>query len=267
MSADMAKKLLDEAKRLGIGEKEVGFYMSGEVFLHKDFSDIVRYAKSLGFKYTFITTNGSLATPDNMKAVLDAGIDSIRFSINAADRQSYAEIHGRDDFDTVCSNLEFMRNYIESNSLNVSTSISCVVTKSNLGIREEFKNKFSHFVDEILFIPIVFKGLKCNEKFIRENQIIDDADIKINPDFICPVLFDTMYITANLEVIPCCYAPNYEDCVFYDLNEYFDLEKAWNSEMYKLYRNIFLSKDSDDGTICKDCVLRKQGAGRYMLEQ
>ena len=45
--------------------------------------------KSFLVKYTFLTTNGSLARPEIMKKVIDAGLDSIRFSVNAADREMY----------------------------------------------------------------------------------------------------------------------------------------------------------------------------------
>ena len=96
---EKAKMIVDQAKKLGIGEKEVGFYLAGEAFLYKDLAEIIAYTKNAGFDYLFLTTNGALATPQKMKDVLDAGLDSIRFSINAADRDTYLEIHGRDDFD------------------------------------------------------------------------------------------------------------------------------------------------------------------------
>ena len=46
-----------------------------------------------------MTSNGALATPEKIRAVIDAGLDSIKFSINAPERKMYAFIHGKDDFD------------------------------------------------------------------------------------------------------------------------------------------------------------------------
>lgn len=86
MDFDFVKKILLQAKELGIGRKELGFYLAGEVFLYKQFAQVIRFAKELGFTYTFITTNGALANPKIMKEVIDAGLDSIRFSVNASDR-------------------------------------------------------------------------------------------------------------------------------------------------------------------------------------
>lgn len=265
MDLKMVKMILDEAKRLGIGEKEVGFYLSGEAFLHKDLAECIKYAKQLGFKYTFITTNGALATPDKMKAVLDAGLDSIRFSVNAADEDTYKEIHGKDDFDRVVENIKYMSNYIECNGLNIATSLSCVVTKKTLGMQDDIRKIFGEYVDDILFIPVMLNRLECDADFIEQHQIMDDSSAEINSDFICPMLFDTMYIGANLEVMPCCEAYDV-NCVFYDLKEDFNLEKAWNSNNYQRYRNIFLNHADDKGTICEKCVLRRKGVERFSLE-
>lgn len=257
--------LIDMAKKYGIGKKEIGFYLAGEVFLYKDLAEIIAYAKEQGFAYTFITTNGALATPDRMKEVLDAGLDSIRISINAINREMYRELHGTNDFDKVVFNLKYMHDYIKDNSLKVATSISCVITKKTIGIQEKFKCLFGGYVDDILFIPVMLQRLNCDEQFIEEYQVVDDSQTEMKSDFICPLLFDTMYINANLEVMPCCEAYN-TDCIFYDLKDDFDLKSAWNSTKYKEYRNLFLNHQSLSNTICKTCTLRMKGVERFFLE-
>ena len=265
MKYEDAIAILDQAHELGIGEKEVGFYMAGEAFLHKDLARIVRHAKNLGFKYTFLTTNGALATPKKMKAVLDAGLDSIRFSVNAADRKSYAEIHGRDDFEQVLANIRFMAEYIKEKNLNIATSISCVITKQTLGIQDEVRRIFGEYVEDILFIPVLVKRLNFDDAFIEKYQLIDDSNATINKEYICPILFNTMYIGADMKVMPCCDA--YDDnCFFFDLREDMDLEKAWYSEGYRRYRDIFLKEADDKGTLCEHCMLRRKGVERLILE-
>lgn len=266
MKLDFVKKILDEAKRVGIGEKEVGFYLCGEVFLHPDFPEIVSYAKKLGFKYTFITTNGALATTEKMKAVLDAGLDSIRFSINAADRDMYKTIHGVDDFDAVVNNINFMNEYIKKNNLNVATSISCVVTKKQgPDLQEKMKQLFKDKVDDILFIPVILYKLSDMDKAKEEFGVYDKGDMILNKSFKCPILFNTMYINSEGHVIPCCDAP-YEDYYVYDLNKKMDLEEAWYSEGYQRLRSIFIDDKEDEGTICQRCILRYKGAERLSMD-
>lgn len=260
-----AMALIDMAKEYGVGKKEIGFYLAGEVFLYKDLPEIISYAKKLGFTYTFVTTNGAFATPDRMREVLDAGLDSIRISINATNRELYRELHGTDDFDKVMNNLKYMHDYIEDKSLKIATSISCVITKKTIGIQEDFRKLFGEYVDDILFIPVMLQRLNCDEQFVKDYQVIDDSQTEVKTDFICPLLFDTMYINANLEVVPCCEAYD-TNCVFYDLKQDFDLRNAWNSEKYKAYRKLFLNQEPLTDTICENCTLRMKGIERFSCE-
>ncbi len=265
MKYEDAVAILDQAHALGIGEKEVGFYMAGEAFIHKDLARVIQYAKDLGFQYTFLTTNGALATPDKMKEVLDAGLDSIRFSVNASDRESYAEIHGRDDYEQVLENIKYMAEYIKQNNLSVATSISCVITKQTLGIQDDVRKIFGQYVDDILFIPVLMNRLNFDADFIEKYKIMDDSRATINEEYVCPILYNTMYIGANMKVMPCCDAYD-TNCFFYDLKQDFDLEKAWYSDGYRRYRDIFLKDADDKETLCERCMLRRKGVERLILE-
>ena len=65
-----------------LGTREVGFYATGEPFLVPELPDYIRKAKEIGYSYVYLTSNGSLATPERIRAVVDAGLDSIKFSIS-----------------------------------------------------------------------------------------------------------------------------------------------------------------------------------------
>lgn len=266
MNLDTIKKILDDAYELGIGRKELGFYLSGEPFVHTELVDAVAYAKKKGFKYIFLTTNGALAFPERMKKLLDAGLDSIRFSVNAADAETYKIIHGRDDFDNVVKNIQYAHEYITDNKLTVATSLSCVITKKTIGIQNKIRELFESYVDDILFIPVMVEMLKCDDNIKQALRLVDDTKALKNPDFKCAMLFNTMYIDSTLNVIPCCNACG-KNVSFYDLKKDFDLEKAWNSEQYKKYRMIFLDNGDDKGTLCENCNLRKNGIERLTLEK
>ena len=265
LSKDFVKKMLTQAKSLGIGEKEVGFYLAGEAFLYPDLPDIISYTKKLGFKYTFLTTNGALADTEKMEAVINAGLDSIRFSVNAPDAETYAELHGRDDFTQVLQNIKYMHEYIQKNNCNIATSLSCVITKKTVGIEQDMKRIFSQYVDDIVFIPVMLERLNNLDELREMYEVISDEGASIDKSWICPVLFDTMYINAMGQVVPCCNAYD-EDVFFADLKKDNDMIKAWNSKGFMQYRSIFLQGASDENTICKNCILRKKGVGRFLYE-
>ena len=251
MDFELVKKILVQAKELGIGRKELGFYFAGEVFLYKKFVEVVRFAKELGFSYTFITTNGALAKPELMKQVIDAGLDSIRFSVNAIDRETYKKIHGRDDFDTVLNNIKFTHSYLKNIDRHVNTSLSYVVTKINRGGgTDKIKKIFEPLVDEILFIPVMhLKRLDAN--LDREYSFLEKPAEKRQT--ICPLIFNTMYITANAEVKFCCILYTNQFYVA-DLKENLDLRAAWENPIFQKYRQAFLNGDLS-GTLCENCYL------------
>ena len=264
LEVDFVKKILREAYRKEIGKKEVGFYLAGEAFVYKRLEEVVAYAKELGYKYTFITTNGALATPNRMDALIEAGIDSIRFSVNAGDAITYRNVHKTDDFERVVENIKYLDDCRKKENINVAVSLSCVVTKKTKHVIDDVKKVFEKYVDDILFIPIIFTALKDVDKIKKEYQIVEDIE-DIDTSFICPMLFDTMYINAFGKVVPCCdaYHGNVE---FYDLKEKIDLVEAWNCEGFKKYREIFLENASDEGTICKHCILRRKGVNRLSID-
>ena len=255
MDFEMVKKILDEASRLGIGRKEVGFYMNGEPFLYPKLPDVIRYAKTKGFPYTYLTTNGSMSTPERLKAVVDAGLDSIRFSVNGCNREQYKEFHGRDDFDRVCEHIRFLSEYRKKSGSDIGVSISCVITKKTDGIQNEVRELFSAFVDDIIFIPVLV--MPAMRSALTEYIFDKDLNPTIDENYVCKSVFHGMYIDAKGRVLVCCQAYGEKDevSVAYDLKDGIDLEKAWASPTFQRYRRMFMEHQGLKGTICESCYL------------
>lgn len=55
-----------------------------------------------------MTTNGSLATPSVLSEIFEAGLDSIKFSINAGTAENYEKVHGATGFEKALEALEFV---------------------------------------------------------------------------------------------------------------------------------------------------------------
>ena len=262
---EFVKQLLDQAMEKGIGKKELGFYLAGEPFLYSKLADVISYAKKLGFPYVFLTTNGVFAKPDKIKEVVDAGLDSIRFSVNASDKNMYKELHGTDDFNVVLENIKFLDKYKKDSGSNIAISLSCVLTKKTLGIQNEIKNIFSEYVDDILFAPVDLSRFE-NEHILKSEYGIEEYKSKeIDHSIICPVLFNNMYVNALGQIVPCCVAYD-KDVYFADLYKDDDLTKAWYSKGYTEYRKIFLEGNSDSGTICENCFYRMYGVEGFVMD-
>lgn len=79
-----------QAKELGA--ELVSLFGFGESLLHKELPEMVSFC-TRNFLKTFLTTNGSLLTPDNIFALCDAGLNDIRISIHSIHPEGYRNIH------------------------------------------------------------------------------------------------------------------------------------------------------------------------------
>ncbi|MBQ9479444.1 MAG: radical SAM protein, partial [Selenomonadaceae bacterium] len=112
-----------------LGTREVGFYATGEPFLMPELAEYVKKAKDIGYTYVYLTSNGALATPDKIRAVIDAGLDSIKFSVNAPTRKLYKFIHSKDDFDKVMSHLRYLNEYRRESGRNYKIYLTGILTR------------------------------------------------------------------------------------------------------------------------------------------
>lgn len=266
MGLDFAKHLISLAWDNGIGKKELGFYMAGEPFLYPNLEDVIGFAKDIGYEYVYLTTNGASANKHRLKKAINAGLDSIRFSINATDRTTYEEIHGSDDFQKVVENLDFLREYITKNNVRLATSISCVVTKKTSNI-EYAKKLLLPYVDDIFFIPVIFSEEDMHPIVNDEYSLTGYGKIQPEKNFICPCIFNSMYIKSNGEVIVCCQEYLNETGVVANLHNETDFLKIWHSPKMLEYRNIFLSGTTVEGASCNKCILRCGGVNRLIKDE
>jgi len=159
---DMDKKflyrILQEAKDIGV--KEIGLFLLGEPFLIKALPEYIDYAKNkVGIEYIFVTTNGSLCNPDNLKNVIDAGLDSLKFSMNSGTKESYKKMHGRDFFDKIIDNIKWLSQYKKDNNLQKPrTCVSSIYVDARKEELEALKEMISPYIDEFYYLPLYNQG-------------------------------------------------------------------------------------------------------------
>ena len=233
LDIEFFEKYIKDAAALGL--QEVGFYTTGEPLMSRNLIDFIKIAKSNSISYIYITTNGALAKIERMKELIDAGLNSVKFSINAASRETYKLIHGRDDFDKVVNNLINLKNYIDKENKNVKILSSFVVTKQSLHEIEDYKRIIGPLVDDYLILGV--KGQSG-----QSLQQLKELNCELTPEYPplgeakpCSMLWNRVHLTQEGYLTLCCV--DYEnDLVYADLNKV-SLKHAWNngiiSEMRK----------------------------------
>lgn len=257
MAPEMVESVLRQAYDLGT--REVGLYATGEPFIVPELSEYVKLAKDIGYTYVYLTSNGALATPERIRAVVDAGVDSVKFSINAPERKLYEFIHGRDDFDTVMEHLKYLNQYREESGREFKIYITGILTRYTQHTKEDYFRVFEGLADQIVFKNVYNQGgympeidylLKCT----------DDAEQFRR----CNLPFDALCVTC--EGYLSVENADFENMLIVaDLNKV-SLKEGWYGEKMREVRRMFLD-DCLEGTLCHGCVHHCQSPAAPLMPE
>lgn len=254
MAYEFAEKVMREcADFLGNGKK-ICFHMNGEPLLYKRLPDLVKLSKELGYEYSFVTTNGSVAVDDLLRDLFEAGLDSIKFSINAGTKESYLKIHGRDDFEKAIHALKFASAYRKESGRDYKIFVSCVGTKDNYSELEDFAVYAEPLCDEIVFYyPCGYAGQ--NNELAKElrcdlsNLNIKTFDIKHSCP--CPVLWNSINVTCEGFLALCC-SESDNRLIVENLNQK-GVREAWLGEKMQAIRALHTAGNIQN-TPCFSCI-------------
>src|SRR5688500_18313782 len=104
MNFDLFKKVVDEAAELGITHVRVHNY--GEPFVDRQLVEKVRYAKQRGIKEVGMISNGSLINEEVARGMIEAGLDAINISVDAAGKEVFESTRIGLKYDKVIANIE-----------------------------------------------------------------------------------------------------------------------------------------------------------------
>src|ERR1700684_3301075 len=104
MSWELFTSIIDQYPKIA----RVVLHGIGEPMLVKELPRMVRYLKDRGV-YVLFNTNGTLLNKNNGRAMIDSGLDELRVSLDASNRESYLAIRGKNYFDRILHNVRTFR--------------------------------------------------------------------------------------------------------------------------------------------------------------
>lgn len=238
------KRILYEAYEMGV--HRVGLYTTGEMFMCKEVATHIRNAKEIGYEYVYADTNGALASKENLEKVMTAGLDSLKFSINAGKSDSYRFIHGHDDFNRVIDNLKLCHELKKKINPRMKILVSFIVTKKTADEVEILRRMTAPYVDAFITHPVRWYLQQCD---------VDLSHLKMEnsttPNVPCDMVFDRIHVTYDGFLSACCVDFNH-DLLVADLNKT-TLYEAWSSENAVSLRKRHIH-DQLEGTMCYGCT-------------
>jgi MoaA/NifB/PqqE/SkfB family radical SAM enzyme len=248
--------LVDDLLRQGV--EELGLFYLGESFLVPWLPDAIRYAKGLGMPYVFLTTNGSLSTPEKVQACMEAGLDSLKFSFNYSDPEHFAAITKKPEtkFDEIVSNLK------DAWRIRNAGDFSCGLYASYImfeGERQREKmarvvEEIEDFTDEVYALPLYSQA--AHIKSVNGTRWVFTGGNpgrfdKMRPPIPCWALFTEGHVTWDGRLSACCFdhdgrfnMGDLKNTAFMD---------AWHSPKFRKLRAAHLHREVGE-TVCGQCV-------------
>ncbi len=213
----------------------------GEPLLNKELPLMIRYLKERG-TYVLFNSNGISLTSKRGQALIDAGLDEYRLSMDGSTRETYAHVRGVDAFDKIWRNVTaFVAMQKAQDAQKPAVSLWFTAMRENLhelpglidlasrsGIREIYLQRLVYFEEglaaskQALFrrsTPEEIALIKQCEQTCRERGIVFKAagastpvesivrNFGERPWSGCQRPYTLTYITSSGNVLSCCFAP------------------------------------------------------------
>jgi pyruvate-formate lyase-activating enzyme len=241
------------------GVQELGLFYLGESFLVPWLPEAIRYAKhTAGFPYVFLTTNGSLATPERMKACMDAGLDSLKFSLNWANGDQFEDV-ARVKSTLFLQATDHIR---QARRIRDQGGYSCKLYGSYIAYDDAQAERMRAYVeairegvDDVYELPLYTQAAHIQAedapswRFSVGNQGRAEC---MRPPVPCWALFTEGHVTWDSKLAACCFD---HDGKF----EMGDLSttpfmEAWHSDKFQELRKAHLDNDVKE-TVCAPCII------------
>ena len=250
----LAFKLMKEAKENG--STDLALQATGEPFMDKRLPEFIKEGKRLKYDYIYINTNGALANSKRAKPVIDAGCDSIKFSINAHNREDFKKVHGYDDFEKVIENLKWIFKYRNENNIKMGIYVSTVKNSKTDFVAEDIEKIINANCDKFEFREISNQGGGMMElgkaEEIQVGNVLgslrnDKKDVMSR----CVYPFNRLVVNPHGFVVACT-ADFHKQLEIGDTIKN-NLKEIWHGKKFQYLRKKHLDNKLD-GLFCNKCI-------------
>lgn len=248
MEIDLYKQVINSISEFPEKIKMLSLFNKGEPLLNTRLPEMIALAKERNVtEKTYITTNGTLFSPELNRKLVKAGADEILVSIEAVDSHEYEKITGTSiDFDKMVDNIkDFYKN-----SGNCKLFIKIVSYNQN----EEMVSKFHEIFDPICQFAYVEQVVPVFDRVDYDGMDLDRSKLnKFDKQIdVCTRPFFNMCIHSNGDIGSCLvdYVPE----ILFGNARTDSLYKIWNGKKFNDFRLMHLKKQRHEHFKCGNCV-------------
>ena len=255
MDRALFSRIMREAHAAGV--KEAGLFFINEPFGVSWLAEAITECREIGFEYIFVTTNGSVATPERVEAAMRAGLDSLKFSLNFYDAQQLADVAqvSTRTFDRVLHHIKTAYRIREQGLYPTRLYASSIAFDGEQGEKmRAVIEEILPYVDQHYFLPLYGMQGASKEAGWKPRAGNPGRLDNLNPEPLpCWSVFQEAHVTADGMLAACCFGSGLDGSLnMADLKETPFME-AWNSQTFQALRRAHLAKDVR-GTPCEACI-------------
>jgi radical SAM protein with 4Fe4S-binding SPASM domain len=259
MDFELFKRVTREMREAGV--EEIGVFYLGESFMNpRLLVDCIQYLKrELEMPYVFLTSNASMSFPEAVEECMKAGLDSLKWSVNAADEFQFEQIMGVSPklFYRALENVKSAWEVRTLNEYKTGLYASSIRYDGAQQLKMEalLNEHVRPYIDQHYWLPLYSMGAFATQ---RESELGYRPTAgnqgrvgALREPLPCWSAFTEGHVTADGKLSACCFDAN-AHWTMGDLTRQSFME-AWNSEPFVKLREAHLKRDVR-GTVCEKCV-------------
>ena len=246
MTFELFRKIVDECVELGITHVRMHNY--GEAFIDKQLVEKVRYAKQKGIQEVGVISNGSLITEAVARGMIDAGLDAINISVDAAGKEVFEATRLGLKYDKVIANIERLVRMRTASGKRRPKLILSFVRQNNSADEQAFIEHWRAIADKVHITDLHNWAGTLNT----------ESDV----NYPCYRPWLTFTVLWDGRVSLCC-ADFDGKIILGDLNTA-SIRDIWNAEPYRDARRQHLESGGPD--ICRACDLPRKDSPLWVTK-
>ncbi len=224
-------------------------YTNGEPFLYQDLAKVIRYASDCKVS-TIIASNGLLMTRENVRAVLEAGLDLIKIQLSGFTQEIYSIQIRYGEVEKLKENIRMIAEMNREGKYGTVIMIDYILYNYNrhqLPLVRQFCKDLGVNMNVRPGNP--FGGLES-----REPGLVDQAILPLKMS--CDYIWKVMQVNFNGDILPCCEAVVWSGIKPYETFKagQTDVRQVWQGQAAQQMRRGMKTNGRAGLPICAQCT-------------
>ena len=237
MSDSLFASIIDECARNNCGE--VHLHNFGEPLLDKSLPERIEYAKLKKIRKVKIFSNGSLFDKNRAQALIGAGLNEVKISIDGATKDEFERIRHPLKFDRVIDNVRRLVALRDEMGADMRVAVACCSTTDKSATMRSLEG----VVDSFSFGKIHNWAGDGNDSILAPTRRTRKP---------CSRLWRTFTVLANGDVSLCCLDYDGQH-ILGRIDEYTSIQDVWRGKAYAVARRKHLLAQQEQIDLCGTC--------------